>query len=56
MVIGPLDDDKYRARSVFTHMGALANAVRLFIASFHNQLLYPKMCPIYIFVNLQPVG
>ena len=35
---------------------ALKKDVRLFIASLHNQPIYPKMCYIDIFVNLQPVG
>ena len=37
-------------------LGALATAVRLYIASIHNQPMYPKMCSMDIFVNLQPVG
>ena len=36
--------------------GDLAKAVRLFIASLHNQPTHPKMCSIDIFINLQPVG
>ena len=34
----------------------LAKAVRLFIASFHSQPMYPKMCSIDIFVDLRPVN
>ena len=48
MVIGPLDDRTYCARSALTHLYA-------FIASLHNQPMYPKMCAIDIFVNL-PIG
>ena len=36
--------------------GVLARTVRLYIASLHNQLMYPKMCSIDIFVDIQPVG
>ena len=43
--------------SIFFHsFGALPKAVRLFIASLHNQPMYPKMCLIDIFVDLQLVG
>ena len=49
MAIGPLDDHTYCARSAFTHLGALAKAVGLFIASLHNHPIYPKMCLIGIF-------
>ena len=42
--------------SICFHLfGALAKAVRLSIASLHNQQMYPNMCSIDIFVNLQPV-
>ena len=38
--------------SIFFHsFGALARAVRLFIASLHNQPWYPKLGSIEIFVN-----
>ena len=56
MVIVPLDDYTYCARSASTRLGALAKDVRLFIASLHSQLMYPKMCSVNIVVNLQPVG
>ena len=58
MVVGPLDDRTYFARSAITHshLGALAKALRLFIASLANHQMYPKMGSIDIFINLQPVG
>ena len=34
----------YCARCSFTHLGALAKAVRLFIGSLHNQPMDKKMC------------
>ena len=40
----------------FRSFGALAKAVRLLIASHHNQPMYAKMCSIDIFHNLQLVG
>ena len=42
----------------FHSFKALAKAVWLFITLFHNQPMpmYPKMCSIDIFLNLQPVG
>ena len=35
---------------------ALAKAVRLFIASLHNQQMYPEICSMDIFVNRHPAG
>ena len=55
MVIGPLDDRRYCAKSAFTQLGALAKAVRLFIVPLHNQSMYRKMCSIDIFVGLQTI-
>ena len=40
----------------FHSFGAVAKAVRLFIASLHSQPMYPKMRSIDFFDNLQPVG
>ena len=58
MVIGQLDGDYTHilCSICFHSFWALAKDVRLFIASLHNQPMYPKMCSIDIFVNLQPVG
>ena len=42
MVIRPLDDHSF---------GALVRAIGVFIASLHNQPMYPKMCATDIFVN-----
>ena len=56
MVIEPLDDHAYCTRSAFTHLGLWRKLYDIFIASLHNQPMYPKMCYINIFVNLQPVG
>ena len=53
MVIKPLDDCTYCARSAFTQLGALVKAVRLFTASVHSQIMYPKMCSIDIYADLQ---
>ena len=51
MVIGSLGDS-----ICFHSFVALAKVVQLFIASFHNQPMYPKMCSIDIFDKLQLVG
>ena len=40
----------------FYSFGSLVKTVWLFIASLHNQSIYPKMCSIDIFNNLQLVG
>ena len=40
----------------FHSSGALTKAARLFIAPLHNQPMYPKMCYVDIFANLQLVG
>ena len=43
--------------SICVHsLWALMNAVGLFIASLHNQPMYPKMYSIGIFDNIQKVG
>ena len=55
MVIVPLDDHTL-CSICFHSFGPLAKAVRLFIESLHNQPLYPKLCSIDIFVNIQPTG
>ena len=41
---------------LWSHIWALSKAVRLFIASLHNQSMYPKMCSIDIFDDLKLVG
>ena len=43
-------------RSLTWELWRKPKAVRLLIASPHNQPMYPKMCSIDIFLNLQPVG
>ena len=57
MVIGPLEDhiSHILCSICFYSFGALAKALRLFIASLHNQPVYHKMCSIDIFDNLQLV-
>ena len=55
-VIGLLDDRTYCARSVFTRLGLWRKLYDCFIASLHNQEMYPKMSSIDISTNLQPVG
>ena len=55
IVIGPLDDHRFYARSAFPHYGALAKAKLLFTVSFYSQLVSSYMCPKDIFfVDLQP--
>ena len=55
MVIRPLDDHTYCARSAFNHLGALAKAVRLFIAKLRGQLMCSQTCADDIVIDLQPV-
>ena len=52
VLIRPLDDRTDCVRIVFTHLGDLAKAVRLFIASLHSQPLCSQMCSIAILSSI----